>query len=678
VQAAGLGAPRAFGGNVRVRYQIWEEDRVALYDNLFEPLQVGTVKIPNRIVRSAHSVALAGEELIAYHEARAKGGVGMSVLQASSVSALEPSHIPVHSDEVLPFYETISKRLHAHGMKLFQQLYHRGASGRVTSNSAALYSVGEVPNPIFNIVPVQLTRNMIHQMIAEFAASARRARDGGLDGIEIHASSGYLHHEFLSPALNTRADEYGGSFENRLRFLIETIDAVRAEVGDSIAIGVRIPNDDFVPGGLGPEENTLIAEAIDGRIDYVGLHMSSYWRFHRFMAPTDDPLGAEMPANKPIVAKATKPTMVVGRIMTLDHASAIVREGEGDMVSMVRALIADPDLVAKARRREEHRIRPCISTNIGCVGQYMSSGVMTCVVNRAAAKETKLDVDAPSQGQRKKILVVGGGPAGMEAARYAALRGHDVELHEAGPRLGGQMRLAAKAPHRADVGLIVDWLVSELDVLAVDVHLNSPLDEAAIEKIAPDEVILATGSSPRGDFQVTLPTSTIPGSSLPHVFTSWDVFGAGRPVSPGKNAVVFDDTGSFEAISVADKLLLAGYHVTMVSRFEKLGEALPFPPVTVGAARERVMAQDFDFIGGHHILEITRDHVDIGVLFTERLRRIEADTVVIVGFNQPNRELMEPLSSAGRNVHLVGNVLGRQDLMSAMHSASEVVDRISA
>ncbi|MFT4149361.1 MAG: FAD-dependent oxidoreductase [Paracoccaceae bacterium] len=649
---------------------------MALYDNLFEPLKIGALEIPNRIVRSAHSVALGGEELIAYHEARARGGVGMSVLQATSVAAAEPSHIPAFSDDVLPFYETISKRMHKHGMKVLLQIYHRGASGRVATNLQTLLSVGEVPNPLFNITPMQITRTRIHDLIGEFASAARRCRDGGLDGIELHASSGYLIHEFLSPALNTRTDEYGGSFENRMRLLDEVIAAVRAEVGPDFALGVRIPNDDFVPGGLPPEENARIAAALDGRVDYIGLHMSSYWRFHRFMAPTDDPLGTEMPANNVVTKGLKTPTMVTGRIMTLDHASAILREGQGDMVSMVRALIADPELVNKARRREEHRIKPCISTNIGCVGQYMSKGVLTCVVNRAAAKELYLDDEAQKTKAAKKIMVVGGGPAGLEAARLAALRGHEVELHEAGNRLGGQIQLARKAPHRGDVGQIVDWQISELEILGVEIRLNSVVDDEMIAASGADEVILATGTTPRTDFQVTLPTQAIPGHDLPHVHTSWDVLGAGRPLKPGKRAVVFDDTGTFEAISVVDVLLAAGFHVTMVGRFEKIGETLPFPPVTVGAARERLMAGDFDFIGGHHLLRITPDRVEIGVLFTERLRVIEADTVVIVGFNQPNRELVPAIEAQGRRLHVIGNVAGRGDLMSALHSAAECLDLI--
>ncbi len=495
---------------------------MGLYDNLFEPLQVGPITIPNRICRSAHGTALGGEALIAYHEARARGGVGMSTLQATDVLAPEGAIIPLGSDAVIPFYQHLVRRMHAHGMKVFQQIYNPGASvpSVYLPVLASPPSVGEIPNPLYNIAPLAMTKGEIQAMVVAFARAARRIRDGGLDGIDLHASSGYLIHEFLSPALNHRTDEYGGSFENRLRFLFEITDAIRAEIGYDIALGVRLPNDDHTPGGLGPEENARIASAIEDRFDYVSLHMGAYWRFHTLIAPADDPLGAEMAANKPIGAVVTKPRIVVGRIMTLDHASAIVRDGEGDLVSMVRALIADPELVNKARRLEEHRIRPCISTNQGCVGQLMSRGVLSCVVNRAAAQEDKRSFEPDDKvASPKKVLVVGGGPGGLEAARTAASRGHQVQLHEAAKTLGGQLVFARQAPHRADVGLIVDYLASELDILGVDVRINSLVDEEVIAAADPDVVILATGSTPRSDFQVSRPAEPIPGSHLPHVYT---------------------------------------------------------------------------------------------------------------------------------------------------------------
>lgn len=651
------------------------ESGLALYDNLFESVRIGPVTLPNRICRSAHGTALGGEALIAYHEARARGGVGMSTLQATDVLSPEGTGIPLGSDAVLPFYEEIMGRMRPHGMKLFQQIYNPGASVPpiYLPNLVSPPSVGDIPNPLYNIAPLAMTKGEIDAMIEAFALAARRVRDGGLDGIDLHASSGYLIHEFLSPALNHRQDEYGGSFENRLRFLNEITDAIRAEIGHDIALGIRLPNEDHTPGGLGPAENARIARAVQDRFDYVSLHMGAYWRFHTLIAPTDDPLGSEMAANKTILPALTKPRIVVGRIMTLDHASAIVREGEAELVSMVRALIADPELVNKARRLEEHRIRPCISTNMGCVGQLMSRGVLSCVVNPVAAQEDKRTFEAEDRVTTpKRVLVVGGGPAGLEAARTAALRGHDVELHEATKTLGGQVVFARQAPRRGDVGLIVDYLVSELDILGVKVSINSLVDEEMIAAIDPDEVILATGGSPRSDFQVSRPAETIPGSHLPHVLNSWDVFSSGIVDKMSGDIVVFDDTGSFDALSVCDVLLAAGLKVTMVSRYEKMGEMVPFPLVTVEAARERLMGQDFDFVGGHYLRNIEQGAVQIGVPFTERSRTIHARHVVVVGFNQPNRELVETVRALGKPVHLIGDALGRHDMMSAIHSGAEI------
>jgi 2,4-dienoyl-CoA reductase-like NADH-dependent reductase (Old Yellow Enzyme family) len=648
---------------------------MARYANLFEPVQVGRVTIKNRIVRSAHGTLLQGEALIAYHEARARGGVGMSTMEATSVHPKAPSAQPLYSDACLPFYQAISRRVAPHGMKLFQQIYHPGASHPGVGDQPETWSCSAIPNVMTGIVPIAMTKAMIDEVVQCFADAAIRCRDGGLDGVDIHASSGYLIHEFLSPALNHRADEYGGSPENRRRFLVEVIRAVRAAVGDAdFAVGVRLPNEDYVPGGLTAVDNAEIAKAVEPLVDYVSLHMGAYWRFHRLIAPSDDPLGVEMDANRVITRAIAKPTIVVGRIMTLDHASAIVASGEADMVSMVRALIADPNLVNKARDGQEHKIRPCIGTNMGCVGQLMSTGVLGCVVNIAAAREDRVSFEPNEKAPTvKKVLIVGGGPAGLEAARTAALRGHAVELHEASARLGGQVRLAAQAPHRADVGAITAWLTEEIESLGVVVHLNSLVDEEKILEINADEVIVATGTTPRTDgFQVSTPARPIPGHSLPHVIDSWRLFGVGAKANLEGPAVIFDDTGTFEAISAADMLLKAGLKVTMVSRLNEVGEKVPFPPSTVGAAHERLMSGDFEFIGGHYLREITPDAVKIGVLFTERVRTIEANTVVVVGFNEPNRGLAEALTERGINHHLIGDARGRNSIMTAIHDGAKL------
>jgi len=648
---------------------------MARYKNLFEPIRVGGVTIPNRIVRSAHSTGLTGESLVAYHVARARGGVGMTTLEATGVHTSAPSAIPLYSDECLPFYDTLSRRVAPFGMKLFQQLWHAGAGYPEAFGMPENWSCSTVPNAMAGIVPIAMTQTMIDDVVASFAAAAVRCRNGGLDGVEIHASSGYLIHEFLSPAINHRSDEYGGSPENRRRFLLEVIAAVRSAVGsDGFAVGVRLPNEDYIPGGLTAPDNAQIAQAIDPLVDFISLHMGAYWRFHKLISLADDPLGVEMDANRVITRVVSKPTIVVGRIMTLDHASSIVANGEADMVAMVRALIADPELVNKARRGEERKIRPCIGTNMGCVAQLMTKGVMSCVVNIAAAREDVVSFEPQGTAPApKKILIVGGGPAGLEAARTAALRGHVVELHEATGRLGGQVALAARAPHRADVGAITSWLADEIDGLGVAVHLHSPVDLEAVTAIAPDVTIIATGATPRSDgFQVSTPRWPIPGHELAHVYNPWALLGVGPQPTLVGPAVVFDDTGSFEAISAADVLRRAGIAVTFVSRLEQLGQSLPFPPVTIGAARERLLSGEFDFIGGHYLRAIRPTEIEIGVLFTERVRIVAARTVIIVSHNEPNRELAEQLEQRGIKHHLVGDVRGRNGIMTAIHDAGRL------
>tara|TARA_Y100001970_G_C14257589_1_gene876682 strand:- start:9654 stop:11621 length:1968 start_codon:yes stop_codon:yes gene_type:complete len=652
-----------------------------MYEQLFQPIDVGPLTIPNRIVRSAHSTALPLKRLIAYHEARAVGGVGMSTLEATGVHLSSPamrSIIPLHDDAVIDFYKELSTALKPHGMKMLQQIYHPG-SARAPGKGTTQISSSPIPNPIAGGIPLEMTPSMIEEMVQAFAAAARRCRDGGLDGVDIHASSGYLIEQFLSPANNIRTDQYGGSLENRMRFLMEIIGAIREEVGNDICVGIRLPNEEYIPGGLTAEDNAEIAKIVEPHVDYISLHMGSYWRFHKLLSPMDDPLGHEMPANEPITTQLTKPTIVVGRIMTLDQADTIVNEGQADMVSMVRALIADPGLVNKAKQGNADLIRPCIGSNFGCVGQIMSTGKLGCVVNIAAAKETEITFEPTEKPKSiEKILIVGGGPAGLEAARTAAILGHDVHLHEATKRLGGQVTIAASAPHRSDLGAITKWLETEMERLKVNVTLNSFVDPDLVNKISPDRIILATGSTPRTDgFQLTTPIAPLKGFNLNHVYSSWDVLGFGGRVNSEGPAVIFDDTGTFEAISVADALLERGMQVTLVSRYESLGASLPYPPATVEAAKERLMSQNFDFIGGHYLQAITQDEVMIGVPFTERKRRIHANTVALVTYNHPNRDLGNYLATQSLQpnpkIHTIGDASGTNGIQAAIHQAADLV-----
>ncbi|WP_420638212.1 FAD-dependent oxidoreductase [Candidatus Poriferisocius sp.] len=653
---------------------------------MFQPLELGGCTLSNRIVRAAHSTGATGEALIAYHEARARGGAALTVLQIAGVHPASATDIPVYSDKVLPFYEEMAARLHAAGGRVFQQLWHGGAAveQRSLTRFRTPVAPSAVPNPMVGIVPQALTTAMIDELVEAFATAARRCEQGGLDGVELHAAHGYLIGQFLSPATNLREDGYGGDLENRTRFLREVLAAVRQETSPGFPVGIRLSADDQIEGGIRPEEAAAIARRVESDINFLDVSLSSYWRFHRLLSTLDEGLGYEVPTSEVVTRAVEVPAIVTGRITTLDHAEHLIRSGVADMVSVVRGMIADPDLVVKAREGREREIRPCIGTSVGCVARFMVAGQMRCVVNAAAGQETRVAFEVVDQAPRpKRVLVAGGGPAGLEAARAAALRGHEVVLHEMTGALGGQVRMAASVPPRSDLGAITAFLADELDRLGVTVRLRSPVDPDVVAEEHPDELIIATGTTPRRGFQISAPSRPIPGADLPHVFTSWEVLGFGGRAAIGRRAVVFDDTGTFEAISVCDALLAAGAEVTLLSRLEQVGAAIPYPPATVEASRERLFSGAFSFTPAVALEEITAPGTDgfgtvvTGDLGTGRKRSFDADTVVVVSYHHCNRELADwtaaDRSDTGSyNLHLVGDVNGTNSIMAAIHAGARV------
>jgi 2,4-dienoyl-CoA reductase-like NADH-dependent reductase (Old Yellow Enzyme family) len=303
------------------------------YPNVFRPQQIGGCTIPNRIVRTAHSTGTHGDELIAYHEARAKGGTGLAVIEIAGVTTDSPTAIPVHSDKVLPWYDELSKRMHAHGTRVFQQLWHGGIT---LQRVAGRRPVGPsaIPNAMVGVTPRVMTTGEIADVVAAFAAAARRVEAGGLDGVELHAAHGYLLGSFLSPATNQRDDDYGGSLERRVRFVREVLVAIRAEVSAGFPVGIRISGDEFIEGGIDHAEAEAIARTLERDIDFLDVSMGTYWRFHKFLSTLDDPLGYELENNAQVTKVVDVPTIVTGRIMALDHADHIIGSGIADMVSI--------------------------------------------------------------------------------------------------------------------------------------------------------------------------------------------------------------------------------------------------------------------------------------------------------------------------------------------------------
>lgn len=659
-----------------------------MYEHIFQPIQVGGVTIKNRIVRTAHGTALApptpenpDSPLVAYHEARARGGVGMSILEASPVHHnIAMSALLLWRDETVWQLARIAEASHRYDMRVFQQLWHGGhAYGTPTGKSG--WSASDLPNPVGGIVPIPMTKGMIDEAKGAYAAAAKRCKEAGLDGCEIHAAHGYLPAQFFNASLNRRTDEYGGPLENRVRFCIELLQAIRAEVGDGFAVGVRIVADEEYEGGLRTDESIEIAKLLEPHIDFLNVSVGSYYRFYKMLSPMDDPLGYEVPKTARVARAVDVPTIVTGRILTLEFADRLIAEGAADMVSMVRALIADPELVNKSREGRADQVRPCIGSTQACVGASLG-----CVVNPSAGNEAVRSFEVGrTRGARNRFLVVGGGPAGLEAARTLAVAGHEVNLAEMTAKLGGQVTMAATSPHRADYGAITRWLAEEVNRLGVRLALRTFVDPDYVTDFEPHAVVVATGSSPRRDgFQSVRPAHQLAGADLGHVHTSWDVLGFGGRVRPGQHALVFDDTGSYEHICVVEKLLDAGSAVTLVTRFDRFPALVPNSgsayDLTALPARERIQAHPgFNTITDSYIVEITERDVEVSLIHptATTTTRLPADLVVMVGYNHPNRELAEALEATGASVHLVGDATGSRTLRDAIADGAEVARRLA-
>lgn len=636
--------------------------------HIHTPVKLGPVELKNRVVRTAHATNLGGgtlnDALIGYHRARAEGGVGLSIIEILSVHPTTPATLNVFVPGIGDAYRKLVEAVRPHGMKLFQQLWHGGHNALPLDGSPP-WSASDVPSPTIGVTPVPMTRAMIDEIVAAYASTARQCEEWGLDGVEIHCAHGYLPAQFLSPNANRRRDEYGGSFENRLRFMREVVEAVRAAVSASFAVGVRVAPD-LSAGGLSVEDVQRAVAALEERqlIDFVDVSLGDYHAFPKLIGAMHEPLGYEMPTSAPIARAARTPAIVTGRFRTLEEADQVIRLGDADLVALTRAHIADPDLVKKTLAGHPEQVRPCIACNQGCVGGLLGSAArMGCTVNPAIGLEDTLeDARLVAAATPRKVLVVGGGPAGMEAARVAALRGHHVTLAEASIDLGGALRIAARAPQRHGIADIAVWLEQEVYRLGVDVRLSTYLSADDICGMAPDAVILATGSMPRMDgIQLSHPGEPIAGIDRPQVLSSWDLL-LERPPRAVKSAVVIDDVGHYEGIAAAEHLVAQGAEVHFVTRHTAFAHQME-AALSAEPALQRLARGRFTLHLRTRALAIGHDDVELLPGFLPAggpgAFRVPADRVVFISHNQPNRdlanELADALAGSGIALQVVGD-----------------------
>ncbi|MGE0386054.1 MAG: FAD-dependent oxidoreductase [Gammaproteobacteria bacterium] len=639
---------------------------------IFEPLRIRNLEIPNRVARTAHGSGFAqgvvSDRFIAYHLERAKGGCGLSILEAAPVhrsTSLGP-HLRVDDDSVIEGYRRMMAQIRPHGMRVFQQLWHGGhhypGVGGVVPRSAS-----SLPSVNMGVVPHPMTEAEIAEVIDAFARAAVRCREGGLDGVEIHAAHGYLFSQFMAPLSNWRNDQYGGSLENRARLLQEVLRAVRRAVGEDFPVGARFSASTAV-GGLGEEDIIQVIGLLqdEGLIDFVDASYGDYYSMDAIIGGMHRPTGYELHSSGRIAAAARVPRIVTGRFRTLEEVEQVLREGTADMVSMVRAHIADPALVRKSREGRMEEVRPCLGCQQGCLGGTTRNGAIGCTMNVAVGFEASLSEDLITRvAAPRKVLIVGGGPAGLEAARVAALRGHRVVLAEASPRLGGAVNVAKRAPHLHGLGDSTDWLEREVYRLGVQVRLNTYMDADAVRAEGADHVIVATGSLPRTDgFQIAIPGEPARGVDQPHVVSSTELL-TNPNLKLGGTALVLDDVGHYEAIAAAEFLIGKGVAVTYVTWHPLMAPQVESFARTIPALT-RLHTGSFDLLTRHALVEVQPGRCLVRPLQGTRTREVPADTVVLVQFGEPLRDLYDELRPALPGLQIVGDAAAPRDVLVAI------------
>jgi 2,4-dienoyl-CoA reductase-like NADH-dependent reductase (Old Yellow Enzyme family) len=644
-------------------------------DCLFEPLQLKKVRLRNRIARAAHGSGLSAgavtDDLVEYHMTRARAGVALSFAESGEVHWSSPGMLDTTSDEVIPGLARLAAAVQAEGMAMFSQLMHGGPTA-IPHDGSAPWAASAVPDPRLSVVCRPMTKTMIDEVVAGFAEAALRTKTAGLDGVEIHGGHGYLFSAFLSPATNHRSDEYGGGLENRTRILFETLAAVRLAVGDEYVIGVRVS-----PDGL--EGHTTAEDMIDvvrmledrGLVDYVNVSYGSHYRQDQLIGTTRLPVGYQLPVTGQITRATTLPTMVTGRILTLAQAADIVRAGTADMISMVRALLADPELITKTLDGRVEEVRPCISCNQACAGGLNTRGRIGCVVNVGGGKELRFgDHTIKKTSDPRDILVIGGGPSGMEAARVAALTGHRVTLVEADDQLGGQLRLVGRSPARADVAALIPYYEHALSSLGVIVETGTRVDPSTIDAIGADAVVIATGATPRRDgFQTWLPGQELPGLSSISLHTGWDILNGLEVEGP---VLLLDELGHYESFDAAETLVKRGVAVRHVTRFHSLGATIPLNYEFAAAPHtEELMKGDYQLTTRSLVVSVAPGHAVVTHLDArDRLTKVDVESFVFMSGHVPDTSLQIALEGHP-DVVIVGDALGPRGLEAAIADGAQ-------
>ena len=638
-----------------------------MFEKIFQPITINSVTIKNRLVvppmvsNFARNDGTVTDTAINYYEARAKGGFGLIVVEALAVHLLGRGYefgFGIWDDKHISGCTRLTEAVHKGGAKVFAQLIHAGAQ----TTPAVLGTMPVAPtamlHPGYNVLTRELTKDEIVELIDAFGQSARRAKEAGFDGVEIHGSHGYLLSQFMSQFTNRRSDEYGGSLANRLRVPIEILKSIRSYCGNDFPVTIRIAGDERVSEGRKIDETKVAIKLLD-EAGYDGFHVTSATTASTgFVAP---PSYVEPAFNVGFAEKikkiTAKPIITTGRIHDPYLAEMILAEDRADMIGMGRSSIADPELPNKVMRGELDEICPCVACLQGCIGHLYTNTPISCLANPFVGREGEIKIE-PAQ-RAKKILVAGGGPAGLEAAKTLALRGHKVDLYEKTEKLGGQLVLACMPPHKQSIAQLLQYYIKKAKDAGVNIHLQQPVTKELVKEANPDLVVIATGG------EAIVPN--IPGKELMRSETAWDIL-AGK-VTLGPKVLVVG--GGSVGCEVADFLTAQGRQVTLVEMKHDIGADM------VKRVRQfllqRLDSSHVDVQTDNKVCEIRPDGALVCHVNAEEGKALAGyDGIVWALGTKPDTALAKELEGTTYEVVQVGDCVTIADALAAIQDAQAI------
>jgi 2,4-dienoyl-CoA reductase-like NADH-dependent reductase (Old Yellow Enzyme family) len=622
-------------------------------DPLFSPFTIKNLTLRNRIVSTSHEPAYSEDGLPkdryrAYHREKARGGVALTMMGGSALVSPDSTpafgNLQLFRDEAVPYLKALADDVHEQGAAVMTQLSHMGHR---TFNYAGDWLPAISASGSREAAHRAFTRPAetfdIERITRDFADTALRCQAGGLDGVELSVYSGHLLDEFLSPARNHRRDEYGGSFENRIRFPLDVIRAIRAAVGHDFIVGIRMSFDEQREDGIGPEEAIRIARRFtDEGIDFISIirgYLDTDAQLTKIIPPMATPANPHLEFAGWVKKNVDVPVMHAARIADVATARYAIAEGLLDLVGMTRALMADPNLPRKAQAGKTDQVRPCVGASM-CLDTIYTNGSALCIHNPATGRELQLPQVVSSAPTRKRCAVVGAGPAGLEAARVLAERGHHVILFEANTIVGGQVSLAALSPRRRDLIGIIDWRLDECKRLGVDIRLNHYVEPGELERSDYDVIILANGG---------LPDINVDATGLDLAVDSWDIISG--TVKPTGDVLVYDDHGGHESLDAIEALTATAAGIEYVTMGRTVAPDVGSSP----AAGYFVMLADNDvrLTLLHQLTGIEkrggRLAVTLRVEDSHKTSTRMVDTVVIEHGTKPDTDLYDSLAPLSIN-----------------------------